>query len=378
MAEVRALGEIGAGTYRVTGLHPAPVRVGCYSRADQLSSPITHEQMPPSASTPPADPLTFLDLAEVVLGEATGPMTIEEIWKAAETAGHIARLRGQGKTPAHTLGARLYLDVKRDNSRFTSVGHRPARFELRKKGAAQVHAAPAGVVAAQNAPVAAGVPHAVAPPTKVTPAPIVERELHPVLVRCARDEFRAHCLTVYHEKSAKAQPKKNEWLHPDIVGFTLETDGWNPAAKEIAARFGSRAVSIYSFEVKRDLDFPSLRQSFFQAVSNSSWAHEGYLVVWRLEPDPEFRDELRRLSQSFGIGVIQLHVGQPGAYDLLHSARRREEIDWATVNRLAETNEDFAHFLESVKDSLHIHKVVASKFDSPASDQYLEDLAKRT
>ena len=167
-------------------------------------------------------------------------------------------------------------------------------------------------------------------------------------------------------------------MHPDIVGFTLETDGWNPAAKEIAARFGSRAISIYSFEIKRELDFASLRQSFFQAVSNSSWAHEGYLVVWRLEPDPEFRDELRRLSQSFGIGVIQLHVGQPGAYDLVHSARRREDIDWATVNRLAETNEDFAHFLESVKDSLHIHKVVASKFDAPATDQYLEDLAKRT
>lgn len=43
----------------------------------------------------------------------------------------------------------------------------------------------------------------------------------------------------------------------------------------------------------------------FQAVSNSSWANEGYLVVLQ-EIDSEVLSELRRLNQSFGIGVIKL------------------------------------------------------------------------
>jgi hypothetical protein len=63
---------------------------------------------------------------------------------------------------------------------------------------------------------------------------------------------------------------------------------------------------VFSFELKKSLSFGNLREAFFQAVSNSSWANEGYLVAAEISQDEDFLSELRRLSSSFGIGVVQL------------------------------------------------------------------------
>lgn len=55
--------------------------------------------------------------------------------------------------------------------------------------------------------------------------------------------------------------------------------------------------------LKRSVDFANLREAFFQAVSNSSWANESYLVAakWQTDDD-EFTDELARLSQGLELG----------------------------------------------------------------------------
>lgn len=36
---------------------------------------------------------------------------------------------------------------------------------------------------------------------------------------------------------------------------------------------------IFSFELKLKLKFENLKEAYFQAVSNSSWVNEGYLVA---------------------------------------------------------------------------------------------------
>lgn len=53
------------------------------------------------------------------------------------------------------------------------------------------------------------------------------------------------------------------------------------------------------------LSWSNLKECYFQAVSNSSFANEGYLVVFE-EFDDEILEELIRLNASFGIGVIKL------------------------------------------------------------------------
>ncbi|MCH8818876.1 MAG: hypothetical protein IIB03_00975 [Acidobacteria bacterium] len=77
---------------------------------------------------------SFLDLAEEVLKSVTNPMTYQQVWDSAKNAGLNSKVKTKGKTPWHTMGAQLYVDV-RDNpdSRFIKVGKRPARFFLRKR-----------------------------------------------------------------------------------------------------------------------------------------------------------------------------------------------------------------------------------------------------
>lgn len=77
---------------------------------------------------------SFLDLAEEVLKSVPNPMTYQQVWDSARKAGLNSKVKTKGKTPWHTMGAQLYVDV-RDNpdSRFVKVGKRPARFFLKKR-----------------------------------------------------------------------------------------------------------------------------------------------------------------------------------------------------------------------------------------------------
>ena len=57
------------------------------------------------------------------------------------------------------------------------------------------------------------------------------------------------------------------------------------------------------------------RESFFQAVSNSSWANEGYLVAAEIIQDDELLSELECLSIAFGI--IQLDITDIDALNIV-------------------------------------------------------------
>ena len=60
--------------------------------------------------------------------------------------------------------------------------------------------------------------------------------------------------------------------------------------------------------MKKTLNFTNLREYYFQAVSNSSWANEGYIVALDIDEDDSFLAELKRLNNAFGIGVIKLNA----------------------------------------------------------------------
>ncbi|MGO8746291.1 MAG: hypothetical protein ACLQNE_09900 [Thermoguttaceae bacterium] len=66
-------------------------------------------------------------------------------------------------------------------------------------------------------------------------------------------------------------------------------------------------------------------------------------MVAEIEEDPVFSEELKRLSQSFGIGVIQLDTTEFENSEILLDARERSEVDWETVNRIAEINLQYTH-----------------------------------
>ena len=110
------------------------------------------------------------------------------------------------------------------------------------------------------------------------------------------------------------------------------------------------------------------REAYFQAVSNSSWAHEGYLVATDVVQDDEFLSELERLASSFGIGIIHLDPHDIDGSSILYPARVRDGLDWETINKLCEQNPDFEKFLKDVKIDFECKRIHRSEFDEVLKD----------
>jgi hypothetical protein len=278
-------------------------------------------------------PITFLQLAEKVLKETTTPLSVDQIWAEATTHGYVNDLNGSGKTPVHTLGAQLYVNVKTGStSKFVGVGSRPKRFYLRSRHAEMSFS--------DAEPVAEDVP------TSVT-GHFLEKDLHPFLAYFALESGFSggvYSKTLNHSKSSKSS--YGQWMHPDMVGCYFPD--WQDETKSLSQVLGNPPLRLFSFEIKRELSFPTLRSSFFEAVSNSSWANQGYLCAAQISEDPSFYEELQRLSESFGIGVIQLDITAPDDSKVLFPAHERA-IDWEFVDKLCKLNPDFRTFLKRVK-----------------------------
>lgn len=73
----------------------------------------------------------------------------------------------------------------------------------------------------------------------------------------------------------------NKWLHPDLVGLEDIGAPWEHTVKECIAYYGDKRTRLWSFEVKKTVNMSNVREAFFQAVSNSSWANLGYLVAMK-------------------------------------------------------------------------------------------------
>lgn len=77
---------------------------------------------------------TFLDFAKDVLIDSGKPLTFMEIWKVGVKKGFEKNIvNNTGKTPWQTLGARLYTDVKREDSIFYVYSKKPILFWLKDK-----------------------------------------------------------------------------------------------------------------------------------------------------------------------------------------------------------------------------------------------------
>ena len=186
-----------------------------------------------------------------------------------------------------------------------------------------------------------------------------ERDLHPLVTRFvyANQHFKAHIKTIFHESSSNVKKGFNEWLHPDLVGAYLPFDDYDEVTLKLQKSLSMSSVKIFSFELKKELTFTNLRQYYFQAVSNSSWAHEGYLVIGNLAENSDLIDELWRLNNAFGIGLIKLNFESIDESEILFQSKLKQEMDWNTVNRLIEENQHFKRFMEDVEEDLQLRKI---------------------
>jgi len=302
--------------------------------------------------------MTFLELAERVLREETRPLTANEIWTLATEKGYDKQLNSEGKTPWATLGAQLYVNAK-DNpkSPFAQTDSRPKRFYLK----AQASQLDLSDTAISKEPTV----------VKKRRFDFLEKDLHPYLTYYAYYHLRCYTKTINHSQSSKKE--FGEWVHPDIVGCYFPLEDWKPEVYELSSTIGNVSIRLLSFEIKRELSFGNLRESFFQTVSNSSWANESYLVAAEVSEEEEFRSELSRLSTSFGIGVIKLNLEDPHSSEIIFPAKYRETLDWETINKLT-MNADFKEFISTVKIDITSKKIHKKEYDQVP---YIETLKRK-
>lgn len=175
-----------------------------------------------------------------------------------------------------------------------------------------------------------------------------EHDLYPILIEYLRSELKLYCQRIDEKKSKNSRGSGgNQWLHPDIVAMQPIDKEWDELIRTCVKQGAGQSVRLWSFEVKKELNGSNARKSFFQAVSNSSWANEGYLVSTAIS-DSSVEQELRMLSSLHGIGVILLNPENPSESEMMLPSKSRAEVDWQSVNRILVENSDFRDYIELV------------------------------
>ena len=190
-----------------------------------------------------------------------------------------------------------------------------------------------------------------------------EEPLYKVLMSFLHGELDVKSMRIDEKTSKNNNGKKgNFWLHPDVVGVKDLQEGYTPEVKSIVSSSGAKQnmLKLYSFEVKVDLNGSNLRESFFQCVSNSSWANYGYLVAKNI--DNQITDELEMLCSLHVIGVIRLEVENPQDSEILIHAKEKITVDYATINRIAEQNTNFKDYTDKILRYYQTNTLIESEW----------------
>ncbi|GAA7245283.1 HrgA protein [Helicobacter pylori] len=279
-----------------------------------------------------------IEIIQSVLEAVKEPIKVTEIYDKAKELfeeGKIEKMFDYGgNTPDQSVSASIYTALnKGEELPFLKTQEKPVLIAL--KGAAKEL-----VLNAQKPS---------APSVKIAH----ERGLHPFLTYMAinNENLKCYTKTIFHEESSKSIKGMDRWLYPDMVGVRFLHAEWsNENLIAFSKKFDTLPVKLVSFELKREISVHNCRECYFQAISNSSWANEGYLVGHHINThDSKLMDLLKRLHGSFGIGVIDLRTNEDKSAILLN-AKYKEKIDYSVALELSEKNPKFSAFLKSVVD----------------------------
>ncbi len=185
---------------------------------------------------------------------------------------------------------------------------------------------------------------------KTSTKPFDERSLHKLFCNNlqARDIYAK---TIYHEKSSTRIDTAQKWVHPDIVGVQFEEFKNDATLSLLKATEPKETVHIYSYELKRKIESDyQLKQCYFQALSNSSWANFGYLVAFEISDGLD--EEMERLNNAFGIGIILMQANE---LKVLYAAKEKT-LDYNTIEKLNNLNPDFCSFISKLSKVLNATK----------------------
>ncbi|WQT36858.1 COG2958 family protein [Helicobacter pylori] len=279
-----------------------------------------------------------IGIIQSVLEVIKEPIKVTEIYDKAKELFEKGEIENMfdygGNTPDQSVSAVIYTALKKgEELPFLKTQEKPVLIALKD-------ASKEPVLNAQKISI---------PSVKI----VHERNLHDFLtyMACHNENLKCYTKTIFHEESSKSPKGIDRWLYPDMVGVRfLHAELSNENLINFSKKFDTLPVKLVSFELKKEISVNNCRECYFQAISNSSWANEGYLVGHHIDThNPKLMDLLKRLHASFGIGVIDLRTDEDKSTILLN-AKYKEKIDYTVALELSEKNKKFSGFLKSVVD----------------------------
>ncbi|GAA7348180.1 hypothetical protein MLS212_08140 [Helicobacter pylori] len=220
--------------------------------------------------------MTYKELGKKVLEQAKRPLNKKEIWEEACKMGLDKECPSIGKTPWSTLGSELGKDKKqfyvarkekkgknKQETFFYWLKSREGEFPPQEtSNAKEEDDGQSGCLGA----------------AKKQKTSFNERDLHPLLVKFLSEDpnFKLRCKTIYHQGCLKDKKGKGEWNYPDIVGVYFPYNKYSPFDKydgeilKFLHHTGQKKHKFFPFEPKVNLELTNLKESYFQAVSNST------------------------------------------------------------------------------------------------------------
>jgi hypothetical protein len=196
-------------------------------------------------------------------------------------------------------------------------------------------------------------------------AKLGEYAMYPLLSLYLWEEFGVYSKRIDEKRSSnKRGPNGNRWLYPDVVGMEDLGAEWHQEVRDCVNEYSDKRTKLWSLEAKLLINRSNVRECYFQAVSNSSWANFGYLVAAEIEGQDTLK-ELRMLFSAHGIGLIKLDVENPAESQVLIPAREKDEIDWGMANRLATENRDFLDYVKLVRQFYQTGEARLADWDIP-------------
>ncbi len=236
-----------------------------------------------------------IGIVQSVLEAIKEPIKVTEIYDKAKELFEKGEIENMfdcgGETPHQSVSSYIYTALnKGEELPFKKVQEKPVLIALKS---------------AMNEPVL-NTEKPSTPNAKIVHNKIAhERDLHPFLTYMAinNENLKCYTKTIFHEESLKSPKGMDRWLYPDMVGVRfLHAELSNENLIAFSKKFDTLPVKLVSFELKKEISLHNCRECYFQAISNSSWANEGYLVGRHIDThNPQLMDLLKRLLRVLGL-----------------------------------------------------------------------------
>ncbi|ADK31420.1 HTH domain-containing protein [Brachyspira pilosicoli] len=295
--------------------------------------------------------MTYYDAAKKVLEQSDVPMRLNEIWEKSCELGYDKQIEETGKkknsdfqmskTPITSLASSIYTDIKYnpDTTIFVKVGR--GEFFLKSK----INSSNQNLINNTNEEDTDDIIVNNSANKK-----ILEEDLHIPLTKYLYS-MKIYSKTINANATDVNLKGKMKWGTPDIIAVTFK-DYINKSVLKLFNYINLPTTELYAYELKLKLTLGNLTEYYFQALSNSGWANEAWLVAMEInENDIDLMEEIKRLNQSFGVGIIRLDYNNPEDSEILFSAKKRNNLDIDTMHKLC-YNRQFQDFINDVNEIL--------------------------